>query len=152
MQEHHPFIRECIRLAEEAKRNGNHPFGSILVHNDEIILRAHNGVNTFNDIAQHPESILARSAASQFSPEFLAECTLYTSTEPCPMCTGAIYWSGIGRVVFACSVEKLAEFVSDSLLMPCHEILQRGDHHVEVIGHILEKEAAQVHVGFWDEV
>jgi len=149
---HHPFIRECIRLAEEAKRNGNHPFGSILVHNNEIILRAQNGVHTFNDIAQHPESILARSGASQFSPEFLAECTLYTSTEPCPMCTGAIYWSGIGRIVFACSVEKLAEFVADSLLMPCHKILQRGDHHVEVIGRVLEEEAAQVHVGFWDNI
>lgn len=151
MQEHYPFIRECIRLAEEAKRNGNHPFGSVLVHNNEIILRAQNGVNTFNDIAQHPESILARFGASQFSLEFLAECTLYTSTEPCPMCTGAIYWSGIGRIVFACSVEKLAEFVSDSLLMPCHEILQRGDHPVEVIGHVLEEEAAQVHVDFWHD-
>lgn len=150
MQEHYPYIRECIRLANEAKTNGNHPFGSILVHNGDILLRAQNGVNTFNDLAQHPESILARSGASQFDADFLADCTLYTSTEPCPMCTGAIYWSGIGRIVFACSVEKLSEFVSDSLIMPCREILARGDHQVEVIGHILENEAAQVHVGFWD--
>lgn len=152
MEEHFPYIRECIRLAEEAKANGNHPFGSILVHDDKIILRAQNAVTTYNDIAQHPESILARSAASQFTPEFLAECTLYTSTEPCPMCTGAIYWSGIGRIVFACSVERLSDFVSDSLTVPCHDILMRGDHHVDVIGHILEDEAAQVHVGFWDKM
>ncbi len=152
MEEHFPYIRECIRLAEEAKANGNHPFGSILVHDDKIILRAQNAVTTYNDIAQHPESILARSAASQFAPEFLAECTLYTSTEPCPMCTGAIYWSGIGRIVFACSVERLSDFVSDSLTVPCHDILMCGDHHVDVIGHILEDEAAQVHVGFWDKM
>lgn len=152
MEEHFPYIRECIRLAEEAKANGNHPFGSILVHDDKIILRAQNAVTTYNDIAQHPESILARSAASQFKPEFLAECTLYTSTEPCPMCTGAIYWSGIGRIVFACSVERLSDFVSDSLTVPCRDILMRGDHHVDVIGHILEDEAAQVHVGFWDKM
>lgn len=152
MQEHDVYIRECIRLAEEAKVNGNHPFGSLLVHDGNILLRAQNSINTFNDIAQHPESILARSGASQFSPEFLAECTLYTSTEPCPMCTGAIYWSGIGRIVFACSVEKLSEFVSDSLKMPSREILARGDHQVEVIGPILENEASSVHVGFWENL
>lgn len=151
-ENHEPFIRECIRLAMESRQNGNHPFGSVLVHNGEIILRAGNTVITHNDIAQHPESILARTGASKYSPEFLAECTLYTSTEPCPMCTGAIYWSGIGRIVFACSVNKLAEYVDDSLLMSSREILERGDRKVEVIGHILEDEAAEVHVGFWENL
>ncbi|MEM9952532.1 MAG: nucleoside deaminase [Chloroflexota bacterium] len=150
MSQHNNFIRECIRLAEQAKANGNHPFGSVLVHDGEIILRAQNGVNTYNDLGHHPESIIARTAASKYDPEFLADCTLYTSTEPCAMCTGAIYWSGIGRVVFACSVQKLAEFTSDSLSITCAEILSHGDHAVEVIGHILEEEAAQVHVDFWD--
>lgn len=152
MKEHEPFIRECIRLAMESRKNGNHPFGSVLVHNGEIILRAGNTVITHNDLAQHPESILARAGASKYSPEFLAECTLYASTEPCPMCTGAIYWSGIGCIVFACSVNKLGEFVSDSLLMSSREILERGDRKVEVIGQILEDEAAEVHVGFWENL
>lgn len=151
MQEHLPFLRECIRLAEEAKRNGNHPFGSVLVHNGEILLRAQNAVNTYNDIAQHPESILARTAASKFDITFLRDCTLYTSTEPCAMCVGAIYWSGIGRIVFACSSGKLAEFVSDSLRITSRQILQHGDHEVEVIGPILEEEAAQGHIGFWEK-
>jgi tRNA(Arg) A34 adenosine deaminase TadA len=149
MKEHFPYIRECIRLAEASKRNGNHPFGSILVHKGEILLRAQNTVISENDLAQHPESILARAAASKYDTDFLANCTLYTSTEPCAMCTGAIYWSGIGRIGFACSAEKLYEFASDGLHMSCREILQRGDHQVDVIGPILEDEAAQVHVGFW---
>jgi tRNA(Arg) A34 adenosine deaminase TadA len=149
MKEHFPYIRECIRLAEEAKRNGNHPFGSILVHNGEILLHAQNTVISENDLAQHPESILARAGASKYGTDFLAHCTLYTSTEPCAMCSGAIYWSGIGRIVFACSAEKLYEFASDGLHMNCREILQHGDHQVDVIGPILEDEAAQVHVGFW---
>jgi len=152
MEEHYPYIRECIRLAEEAKRNGNHPFGSILVHDGEILLRAQNSVMTENDLAQHPESILARAGASKYSHEFLAECTLYSSTEPCAMCTGAIYWSGIGRIVFACSAEKLYEYASDGLHIACQEILQHGDRSVEVIGPILEDEAAQVHNGFWNAI
>ena len=149
MEEHYPFIRECIRLAEEAKRNGNHPFGSILVHNGEILLRAQNSVITENDLAQHPESILARAGASKYSPAFLAQCTLYTSTEPCAMCSGAIYWSGIERVIFACSAEKLYEYASGGLHISCREIFQKGEHSVEVIGPILEDEAAQAHIGFW---
>lgn len=147
---HYPFIRECIRLAQEAKRNGNHPFGSILVHDGEIILRAQNGVNTYNDLGQHPESILARTAASKYDADFLADCTLYTSTEPCAMCVGAIYWSGIGQIVFACSVDKLATFTSDSLLINSRRILEHGKRPIEVVGPILEDEAAQVHLDFWE--
>lgn len=149
MEEHFPFIRECIRLAEEAKRNGNHPFGSILVRHGEILLRAQNSVNTENDLAQHPEIILARAGASKYDAEFLADCILYTSTEPCAMCTGAIYWSGIGHIVFACRGEKLYEFASGGLHTTSRDILQRGERTVNVIGPILEEEAAQVHVGFW---
>lgn len=148
-EEHHRYIRECIRLADEAKRNGNHPFGSILVHNGEILLRAQNAVNTYNDLSQHPESILAVTGASKYDADFLADCTLYTSTEPCAMCSGAIYWSGIGRVVYACRGEKLYEYASDGLHVSCSEIFAKGDRKIEVIGSVLEDEAAQVHVGFW---
>jgi tRNA(Arg) A34 adenosine deaminase TadA len=147
--EHHSYLRECMRLAEEAKRNGNHPFGSILVHKDKILLQAQNAVNTYNDLSQHPESILAIAGASKYDKAFLAEVTMYTSTEPCPMCCGAIYWSGIGRVVFACSGEKLYEYAPDGLHVSSREIFAKGDRKVEVLGPIFEDEAAQVHVGFW---
>jgi tRNA(Arg) A34 adenosine deaminase TadA len=150
MEEHHiPYIRECIRLAEEAKRNGNHPFGSILVHQDKILLRAQNAVNTYNDLSQHPESILAITAASKYDGDFLAEVTMYTSTEPCAMCSGAIYWSGIGRVVFAVSNAKMREFAPGGLSMTCRQVFESGTRLVEVIGPVLEDEAAQVHVGYW---
>ncbi|MDQ7027291.1 MAG: nucleoside deaminase [Anaerolineae bacterium] len=148
-EEHYPYIRECIRLAQEAKRNGNHPFGSILVHNGEILLKAQNAVNTYNDLSQHPESILAVTGASKYDADFLADCTLYASTEPCAMCSGAIYWSGIGRVVFACSNARLREFASGGLTLTCRQVFQSGTRPIEVIGSIFEDEAAQVHVGFW---
>lgn len=149
MSEHDSYIRECIRLAHEARRNGNHPFGSLLVHDDQILLRAQNSVITENDLAQHPESILARSAASRYVADFLAACILYTSTEPCAICTGAIYWSGIGRIVFACSVQALNTLTSGGLPISCADILKHGTRPVEVIGPILESEALVVHDGFW---
>lgn len=149
-EEHHPYIRECVRLAREAMHNGNRPFGSILVHDGEILLRAQNTVLTENDIGRHPESVLARAAASRYDADVLAESTLYTSTEPCAMCTGAIYWSGIGRVVFAVSVPKLYTIADGGLPVRCADILKQGSRQVEVIGPVLEDEAFEVHRAFWE--
>lgn len=149
MDEYIKFLRLCIQLAKQAKAMGNHPFGSLLVRNGEILLQAQNGVVTYNDLGHHPESILARSAGAQYEAEFLADCILYTSTEPCAMCSGAIYWSGIGRVVFACSVETMASFTDDSLPLSCREVFARGTRNITVVGPLIEDEARQVHVGFW---
>lgn len=150
MEEHYPYIRECIRLAQQAKEMGNHPFGSLIVKDGEILLKAINTIFSENDIAQHPEIVLARSAASQYDADFLADCTLYTSTEPCAMCTGAIYWSGIGRIVYACSEARLSQMTSGGLHIPSREILAAGERKVEVIGPVLENEAVEVHRDFWD--
>ena len=148
--EHYPYIRACIRLAEEAVANGNHPFGSVLVHDGKILLRAQNMIHTMNDIAAHPEIMLARSAASRYDVDFLADCTLYTSTEPCAMCSGGIYWSGIGRVVFACSVLTLRDRLQrGGLVIPCRDILDRGTRPVTIIERVLEEEAFKVHENFW---
>lgn len=152
MESHYPYIRETIRLAEAAKAAGNHPFGAVLVYRNEILLRAQNEVVTTHDLAQHPESMVARQAAAQYPLDVLAEATLYASTEPCAMCTGAIYWSGIGQIVFACSAERLYDYASDGLHITCADILAHGDRKIRVIGKVLEDEAAQVHLGFWDNL
>jgi tRNA(Arg) A34 adenosine deaminase TadA len=80
--------------------------------------------------------------------------TLYTSTEPCAMCAGAIYWSGIGRVVFALSEVALAEMVEEEegvppLHLPCREVFARGGRPVVVDGPVDLASATEVHQGFW---
>lgn len=89
-------------------------------------------------------------AAQHHDAAFLGGCTLYSSTEPCAMCAGAIYWSGIGRVVFACSETRLGEIAGIGLNVPSREVLQTGARRVEVVGPTdLEGEAAAVHKEFW---
>ena len=95
-------------------------------------------------------------ASQRFSPEFLHGCTLYTSTEPCAMCAGAIYWGNVQRVVFALSEEELRDIVgrnpeNPTLAMPCREVFARGQREVEVEvsgPHVLDQ-ARAVHEGFW---
>ncbi len=90
------FIRLAIAVAQRARAHGNHPFGALLVdENGQILLEAENTVVTANDATGHAETNLIRLASKRYSPDFLAQCTLYTSTEPCAMCAGAIFWGNV---------------------------------------------------------
>lgn len=149
------LLRRAITLAQQARDHGNHPFGALLVDpHGEIVLEAENTVNTGRDCTGHAETNLMRMASARYRPAELAGFTLYTSTEPCPMCAGAIYWGGVGRVVYALSEMALYAMTegnpdNDALPLPCREVLARGVRTVEVRGPLLEDEARTVHVGFW---
>jgi tRNA(Arg) A34 adenosine deaminase TadA len=145
------YMRQAIVLAEEAVTNGDHPFGALLVKDGVVVLTAVNTIHTQNDITRHAELNLVSQAARQFSSEFLAECTLVTSTEPCAMCAGAIYWSGISRIVFGCSATALGQIAGDDFLIPCAEIFARGTRPITVVGPVLEEEGTAVHQQYWPQ-
>lgn len=148
-------LRAALQVAANARAHGNHPFGALLV--DEygaVLLAAENTVVTERDCTGHAEANLMRRASQKFDRAFLATCTLYSSTEPCAMCAGAIYWGNVGRVVYALSEEHLYEMTganpeNPTFLLPCRQVLAHGQRQVLVEGPALEPEARQVHEGFW---
>ena len=148
-------LRTTIDIAGQAREHGNHPFGAILVDdNNDVLLQAENTVVTGSDCTGHAETNLMRLATQHFSLEKLASCTLYTSTEPCAMCAGAIHWGNVRRVVYALGETDLYDMVGpspDHLLLPCREVFSRSQRHVHVEGPALELrlEARRVHDGFW---
>ena len=148
-------LTAAIEVAWNARLHGNHPFGAILVAGlGREILCAENSVVTGHDVTNHAETNLVRLASGMFTAQELAECTLYTSTEPCAMCSGAIHWSRIGRVVYALSEEGLYDITGPSpenLLLPCREVFRHSGKPVRVEGPCdeLEAEARAVHAGFW---
>jgi tRNA(Arg) A34 adenosine deaminase TadA len=148
------FIRLSFEVAREARANGNHPFGALLVDDQGyVLLKGENTVITERDCTGHAETNLIREACKSFSPEYLAKCTLYASTEPCPMCAAAIFWGNVRRVVFGLSTERLNELVSDEspevFCLPSREVFARGRKQIEVLGPVLEEEGRAVHEGFW---
>ncbi|MBI5053667.1 MAG: nucleoside deaminase [Chloroflexi bacterium] len=154
MNEHDlKHLRAAMQIAQRARDHGNHPFGSLLAdEHGEILLEAENSVVTDSDSTAHAETNLVRLASRKFSAEALSKCTLYSSTEPCPMCAGAIFWSGIGRVVYALSEQGLYSLTNDSpdkLLLSCRDVLARGGRPTEVLGPAIEDEAKKVHEAFW---
>lgn len=150
------YLRRAIAVAAAARAHGNHPFGAILVGPDgAILLEAENTVNTERDCTGHAETNLMRKASAAFDGDFLRRCTLYTSTEPCAMCSGAIYWGGVGCVVYALSEKGLyqmtgADSANPTLDLPCREVFARGQGAVMVRGPLIEDEGRAVHVGFWE--
>ena len=147
------LLRQAIDAARRARERGNHPFGAVLADEQgNVLLEAENTVITDHDCTGHAELNLMRLASQQYSFGALSRCTLYTSTEPCPMCSGSIFWSGVGRVVYALSEEGLYAMTGDSpdkLLLSCRDVFARGGRSIEVLGPALEEEARQVHEGFW---
>lgn len=148
-------LRRAIELAQQAREHGNHPFGALLVDGEgNVVLEAENTVRTDKDVTAHAETNLMRLASARFEPDYLERCTLYTSTEPCAMCAGAIYWGNIRRVVFATSQEQIHAVSAGNpenmqLELSSREVFARGDHPVEVSGPHLPRESLAVHEGFW---
>lgn len=143
------LVRRSIQLSADAVAHGNEPFGALLAKDGQPLLEIENTIYTQHDVTNHAETNLVREAVKHYDEAFLADCVLYTSTEPCPMCAGAIYWSGIGAVVYACSAERLAQYSGVSMHVDCEIILGSGTHEIRVQGPVLEDEAAQVHAAYW---
>ena len=149
------MLRTAIAIAERSRVHGNHPFGAVLVASDGTVLaEAENTVVTERDATGHAEANLARIASKKFDRADLRRSTLYTSTEPCAMCSGAIYWTGIGRVVYALAETELLALTGDhhdnpTLALPCREVFARGQTPVTVAGPALQDEAVRPHEGFW---
>jgi tRNA(Arg) A34 adenosine deaminase TadA len=150
------YLRSSFALARRALSHGNHPFGALLVSDDaRILLESENGFLPDRDRTAHAERLLATAASKRYDPIFLGRCTMYASAEPCAMCAGATYWAGIGRVVYALSEWRLKAIIGDhvenpTLDLPCRAVFAAGQRPVEVVGPLLEEEAATLHVGAWE--
>ena len=143
------FAKQAIELARQARSAGNHPFGALLVLDGKVVLTARNTVGTDADPTAHAETNLVAQAIRRLRSEEIRRCVLYTSCEPCAMCVGKMYWSGIRSVVYALPAEDLAVMAGRDFLIPCRELFDRAVEPVMIRGPLLLNEARAVHLGFW---
>ncbi|KXB32674.1 MULTISPECIES: nucleoside deaminase [Dechloromonas] len=112
------FLARAINLARQGSTNGDGgPFGAVIVHDGKVIAEGWNRVVSSGDPTAHAEVNAIRSACATLGHFHLTDCTLYASSEPCPMCLSAAYWARIGRIVFANSRAEAAAigFCDDEL-------------------------------------
>lgn len=151
------WLQRTIELADEAVEEGNHPFASVLVGADGELMMEGKNEHLIDKGVGHAETNLARRAAREFSLEQLHGATLYTSVEPCCMCSGTIYWAEIRSVVFGMTEKRLAELTGDDPAnatqdLECRTVFAAGAYETEVRGPYPELEARIVeqHIDFWN--
>jgi tRNA(adenine34) deaminase len=149
------YLRNAIRMSRVAKEKGNRPFGAVVVSKEgEVLAEAYCNTTETGDCTGHAETTAVRQLSPKFARSVLAEATLYSSAEPCVMCAGAIFWSGIQRVIYGIDAERLRVFRGELLTqkdaaLSCRDVFSASSHPIECVGPALIEEASQVHEGFW---
>jgi len=158
-KEHISLLLRCVEISKRARAAGNTPFGALLTGPEgEVLLEQGNIELTEHDCTGHAETALMRAASKRWPKDFLARCTLYTSVEPCAMCAGAVYWGGVGRVVYGLSESRLLQLTGSdernpTLDLPCRDVFAKGQRAVELLGPFDEVSAAVVAAqeGYWEK-
>lgn len=148
-EKHDYFMLRCLDLAHQAQQNGDHPFGAVLTLRGKTVCESLNEVNTNKDVTEHAEMRLVKQAQKILGPSDLKDCVLYTSTEPCAMCAGAIYWSGIREVVYGCSTKELVEIVKGGLSIGLDQVFKSSGDQFNLIQFKGNQDFSQIHRNFW---
>jgi len=143
MSEDKKFLRNAVKIAASGISAGGGPFGAVIVKNGRLIAGSNNRVVLNTDPTAHAEILAIREAARSLGTHELDGCVLYTSCEPCPMCLGAIYWSGIQRVVFASWRRDAAAAGFDDELIYNEISLDSSKRQVTFL-HLEDEEAGEV--------
>lgn len=144
---HQRYMREALKLATEARGQGEVPVGAIVVCQNRIVGRGSNMTEQLNDPTAHAEMIAISAACSTLESKYLTDCTLYVTLEPCPMCAGAMVWSKLDRVVFGASDEK-AGACGTRFQLADHPDL---NHQIEIIQGIEEEACSTLLKAFFRE-
>lgn len=135
------FINEAIEVAKKAVEHGNEPFGAVLVKNGEIVYKNENQIYTKNDFTEHAEIGLIRRFTQETGITDLSEYTLYSSCEPCYMCSGAMVWAKLGKLVYGASDIDLCKILGENG-SECSKIVFENSHHApQVVGGVLREES-----------
>lgn len=142
------FLREAIKESKNSRKNGGEPFGAILVKDNKIVGRSGDFCVKESNPTRHAELSLISDYCEKNNKFDLEDYVLYSSAEPCIMCSGAIHWSKISKVVFGISQETLKKSSMGNKKPTCKELLSYGGQKREVIGPLLEQEALKEIEGF----
>lgn len=145
------FMKQAIDMALKARHEGNAPFGALLVKDGEVVMKDANKINTLSDPTYHAELGLIRKFCSENNISDLSDYSLYTSCEPCVMCSGAMVWSKLGRLVYSLSNAELAEISGRGIMVPCEDVFAESFHKPTVVENVLNEEGRNVFAGYYSK-
>ena len=143
------FMQAAIEEAVKAKENGDYAIGAVLVKDGEIIAQSPNCTKSEQDPTQHAEVAVIRNAVKKLGHRHLAGCVMYTTHEPCPMCSTAAVWARLQCVVVGARMDDMAEYRENNgngnwswrtVQIPAREVFAKGDPHVDIVEDFMREE------------
>lgn len=135
------FMKEAIEVAKKAVEHGNEPFGAVLVKNGEIVYKNENQIYTNGDFTEHAEIGLIRRFTQKTGITDLSEYTLYSSCEPCYMCSGAMVWAKLGKLVYGASDIDLCEIIGAAGSECSKIVFEKSHYSPQVVSGVLREES-----------
>jgi len=133
-------MEKALSLALSAKENGNEPFGAILVKDGQIVMEGNNQIHTNSDPTNHAELGLIRDFCQANRISDLSDYTLYTSCEPCCMCSGAMVWSKLGKMCYSVSHDELEAIAGSNIMIGSDEVFSKSPHAPEVLAGLCKED------------
>ena len=137
-------MQMALDLAKKAVENGNEPFGAILVKDNEVVATSENQITTLSDPTHHAELGLIREFCSKNNIMDLSDYTMYTSCEPCFMCSGSMVWSNLGHMVCSARSRDLNEILGEPLVDSSDIVFQNSHYQPKVTKMILHEAGVKI--------
>lgn len=138
------FMKLAIELSKKAVEHGNEPFGAVLVKDNKVVYTNENQIYTMHDPSFHGEAGLIRRFCAETGITNLSEYTMYSSCEPCFMCSGAMVWVKLGRLVYAASNMDLEGILGNEGCSCSKIVFDNSFHKPEVTSGVLREESLSV--------
>ena len=120
------FMERAIALAMTSRGNGNEPFGAVLVKDNQIVMEGSNEISSGSDPTHHAEIGLLRAFCKANNVSDLSDYSLYSSCEPCVMCSGAMVWCKLGHLFYSVSHDQLAEIAGSNIMIGSSEVFEKS--------------------------
>ncbi|MEH2305801.1 nucleoside deaminase [Nostoc sp.] len=133
-----------MRLALAQAKEGDTPYGAVIVKDNEVVAVAHNTVSRDNDPSAHAEINVIRSLTAKLKNHFLEGYSIYTTCEPCPMCATACVWSGLSEIVYGASIQDLISRNQSQINLSCEEVIAKSFRSIKVTKGILKNECLEL--------
>ena len=150
-QENEFYINKCIELGNLQMEKGNIPFAAILLLDGEIVAQGFSTVGTDNFILGHSEFNLVQNALQKLTAQQMSRAVMYSNAEPCAMCAGVIFNSGLRHLVYAVPSSSLLKYFNASIGLSSRTLFDSCNEHVEVIGPILSEKAIVQFESFFNQ-
>lgn len=135
---------EFMTLAIEEAKQGDSPYGAVIVKDNQVIAKGHNTVKRDSDPSAHAEITVIRSLTKKNNNPSLTGYTLYTTGEPCPMCATACIWTGISEIIFGASIQDLIALNQSQVDISCEAVIAKGFRKIKVVKGVLKEKCIEL--------